>query len=98
MVEPFELQIKRDVVYGNTDEGDRELLCYIYRPIGPESSHGCLLIHGGGFAVGDKERLENYALNFANSGITCVTLEYRLIYKDGAHWPQPIFDIKAAIG
>ena len=76
--------------------GDRELLVDIYRP--PEhieTRPAVLLIHGGGFQMGDREQLKWYGLMLGRRGYLCVTCEYRLVHE--APWPAQIHDIKTAL-
>ena len=76
--------------------GDRGLLVDIYRP--PEhieSRPAVLLIHGGGFQMGDREQLKWYGLMLGRRGYLCVTCEYRLVHE--APWPAQIHDIKTAL-
>ncbi len=76
--------------------GDRELLVDIYRP--PEhieTRPAVLLIHGGGFQMGDREQLKWYGLMLGRRGYLCVTCEYRLVQE--APWPAQIHDIKTAL-
>ena len=76
--------------------GDRELLVDIYRP--PEhieTRPAVLLIHGGGFRMGDREQLKWYGLMLGRRGYLCVTCEYR--YTQDADWPAQVHDIKTAL-
>ncbi len=76
--------------------GDRELLVDIYRPPKHiETRPAVLLIHGGGFQMGDREQLKWYGLMLGRRGYLCVTCEYRLVHE--APWPAQIHDIKTAL-
>lgn len=76
--------------------GDRELLVDIYRPPEPlETRPGVLLIHGGGFQMGDRKQLTWYGLMLGRRGYLCVACEYRLARE--ALWPAQIHDVKTAL-
>ncbi|MBF6600208.1 MAG: alpha/beta hydrolase [Dehalococcoidia bacterium] len=86
--------IERDVVFGTG--GGRELRCNVYRP--PERRAGApsvLLVHGGGWASGDRSQLHGYGILLGRLGYVCVASEYRLTGE--ATWPAQIHDVKAAI-
>ena len=76
--------------------GDRELLADVYRPPSHiETRPAVLLIHGGGFQMGDREQLKWYGLMLGRRGYLCVTCEYRLVQE--AAWPAQIHDVKTAL-
>ncbi len=86
--------IERDVVFGTG--GGRELKCNIYRP--PEQRDGApsvLLVHGGGWAQGDRSQLHGYGILLGRVGYLCVASEYRLAGE--ATWPAQLHDVKAAL-
>ncbi|HEY7801668.1 MAG TPA: alpha/beta hydrolase [Dehalococcoidia bacterium] len=92
--EPGRVTIERDVVFGTG--GGRELKCNIYRP--PEqrdNAPSVLLVHGGGWASGDRSQLHGYGILLGRIGYVCVASEYRLTGE--AKWPAQIEDVKAAI-
>lgn len=76
--------------------GDRDLLCDIYHP--PAQSPGAtgvLLIHGGGWAMGDRSQLRGYGVLLGRKGYVCVACEYRL--SGEAQWPAQLHDVTAAL-
>lgn len=76
--------------------GDRELLVDVYRPPAHiETRPAVLLIHGGGWQMGDREQLKWYGLMLGRRGYLCVTCEYRLVSE--AAWPAQIHDVKTAL-
>ncbi len=76
--------------------GERELLVDVYRPPAHlETRPAVLLIHGGGFQMGDREQLKWYGLMLGRRGYLCVTCEYRLVRE--AAWPAQIHDVKTAL-
>lgn len=92
--EPGRVTIERDVVFGTG--GGRDLKCNIYRP--PDQRDGApsvLLVHGGGWAQGDRSQLHGYGILLGRLGYLCVANEYRLAGE--AKWPAQIHDVKAAL-
>ncbi len=76
--------------------GGRPLLCDVYLP--PEHADGrtaVLLIHGGGWATGDRAQLRGYGIQLARYGFVGVCPEYRL--SGEATWPAQLHDMKAAL-
>ena len=65
----------------------------------PENAKGSLplvvCIHGGGWAMGDKDQMAWMAIRYAQQGYIGVTLSYRLNHE--APIPACIFDVKEAI-
>ena len=80
--------VERDVVFGTTTTGTgQELLCYVYRPDAAAPGFpalpsgrrvGVLVVHGGGWFLGEKEQLESYATGLAEQGYLAVCNSYRL--------------------
>lgn len=92
--QPGRVTIETGVPFGRG--GARELRCDVYRP--PEgTSNGCgvLLVHGGGWAQGDRTQLRGYGILLGRKGYTCVACEYRL--SGEAKWPAQLYDVKAAL-
>ena len=58
---PVTLKAEFDLVYGKTPE--QQLKLDIYRPKSDAALPACVLVHGGGWIGGDKERFR--ALGFA---------------------------------
>ena len=86
--------IERDVIVGSG--GGRDLRANVYRP--PEQADGApsvLLVHGGGWASGDRGQLHGYGILLGRLGYLCVACEYRLTGE--APWPAQIHDVKAAL-
>lgn len=52
---------------------------------------GVVLVHGGGFSHGDKEEMEDVAIEMATRGFVTVSINYRLT---GLFWP---FETEKAI-
>lgn len=75
------------------------LLCDVYRPA-PTSGDDAklpavLLVHGGGWASGDKWTTAGYARAFAETGMVAITVNYRLAPTH--KFPAQVDDIRAAL-
>lgn len=89
-----QVAIQENQVFGTT--GKRDLLCDVFSPpVKTAKMPAILLLHGGGWAGGDKSQLKPYAIQLARYGFVCVCSEYRLIGE--SIWPAQIHDVKAAI-
>ncbi|MHB8767267.1 MAG: alpha/beta hydrolase [Deferrisomatales bacterium] len=87
--------VEPDRVYGAG--GGRALRCDLYHPPGGGSSRpAALLLHGGGWAEGDKGQLGGYGVQLARRGVVAVACEYRL--SGEAPWPAQLDDVVAALG
>jgi acetyl esterase/lipase len=74
---PDSLKAELNIVYGHTPE--QELKMDVYRPKeGGEKLPACVLVHGGGWVAGDKERFTPLALGLAQRGYVVANIEYRL--------------------
>lgn len=91
---PGRVDIREDVVFGTT--GERDLCCDVFIPPDDNPARtSLLLIHGGGWAQGDRRQLKGYGIQLARYGYLCVCCEYRL--SGEAAWPAQIHDVKAAL-
>lgn len=54
-----------------------------------------VLVHGGGWTLGDRKMMEPLALEFAAQGFLAITVQYRLVTE--AAWPAQRDDVVAAI-
>lgn len=76
--------------------GDRSLLCDIFSPAKSHTMRpGIVLVHGGGWLHGDKNRFRPLALMLAERGYVVMAIEYRLGHE--AHFPAAIQDCNAAV-
>lgn len=88
------VSIEEGVVFGTG--GGRDLRCDVFTPPEGTSNHaGVLLVHGGGWRIGDRTQLRGYGILLGRIGYTCVASEYRL--SDEARWPAQLHDTKAAL-
>lgn len=91
---PASLQVERDIEYGRTAE--QRLLMDVYRPKqGGDKLPACVLVHGGGWTGGDKERFTPLAIALAQRGYVVANIEYRLA--GAAHYPAAVQDCNAAV-
>ena len=57
-----------------------------------------LLIHGGGWAAGDKDGLASYCRYFSERGILAASVEYRLADGHAENgWPAQLVDVQLAV-
>jgi len=96
-VDPGNLRVEKDIVFGKG--GTKDLTLDVYRPPTGVASKRTAIIHlfGGGFFVGNKNA--GYIINDAKAlgarGYTSVSANYRL--QQESLWPAQIHDTKAAI-
>ena len=82
-----------NVVYGS--DGDRKLLCDIFRPAGAgEDLPAIIVVHGGGWRNGSKNKFRGLAVEIARRGYVSMAIEYRLGHE--ALFPAGIQDCNAA--
>lgn len=89
------MSIEHDVVY-NTANG-RELKADLYRPEGNAvpTRTAVILVHGGGWILGDRHMVEPLGTHFAAQGFLAAAVEYRLVRE--AAWPAQLDDVIAAV-
>jgi acetyl esterase/lipase len=86
--------IEEGVVVGKA--GTRDLQADVFTPPGEvRDAPAVLLVHGGGWATGDRTQLRGYGILLGREGYVCMACEYRL--NPEAHWPDHIHDVKAAL-
>lgn len=89
-----EPRVEKDVVYGNA--GGEDLKLDIYRPESDATSHPVvLLIHGGGWAGGDKTAHQYIGVPLAKAGCLAISANYRLAPK--FQYPAQVDDCQAAL-
>jgi acetyl esterase/lipase len=96
-VDPGNLRVEKDIVFGKG--GTKDLTLDVYRPPTGVTSKRMAIVHlfGGGFFVGNKNA--GYIINDAKAlgarGYTSISANYRL--QQESLWPAQIHDTKAAI-
>jgi acetyl esterase/lipase len=88
------IALRERVVFGSG--GGRDLRCDVYTPAGLSgTAPGLLLLHGGGWRMGEPAMLRGYAERLAGFGFVCVASEYRLTPESA--WPAQIHDVREAL-
>lgn len=91
---PDSLKAELDIVYGHTPE--QELKMDVHRPkTGGDKLPACVLVHGGGWIAGDKERFAPLAIGLAQRGYVVANIEYRL--GPVAKYPAAVQDCNLAV-
>lgn len=92
---PSSVKVERDIVYARY--GDREIKLDLYLPKQPASGKiPCIVVvHGGGWRSGDKNRFAHIAGKLAEEGFAAACIGYRLLPE--VEFPAPVMDCKAAV-
>jgi acetyl esterase/lipase len=91
---PDTVKAELDITYGKTPE--QELKLDIYRPkSGGDKLPACVLVHGGGWVKGDKEKFRPLAIALAERGYVVANIEYRL--GPAAKYPAGVQDCSLAV-
>lgn len=91
---PESLSVELNITYGKTPE--QELKLDIYRPkAAAELLPACVLVHGGGWLNGDKEKFTPLAIALAERGYVVANVEYRL--GGVAKYPAGVRDCLSAV-
>lgn len=87
--------IEKDIVYARY--GTREVMLDLYLPKErPAAAIPCIVVvHGGGWKNGDKQRFARHAAYLASQGFAAACIGYRLLPEVGI--PECIQDAKAAV-
>jgi len=89
-----EIVFEKNVVYGKG--AGEELTLNLARPAAEGTKRPCVLvIHGGGWAGGNKEMHNTLAQDFAKRGYVSATVGYRLAPKH--RFPAQVEDVKCAV-
>jgi acetyl esterase/lipase len=91
---PANVLFEKDVVYGRSAGTDLKLNLSRPKDPPPNKLPCVLVIHGGGWAGGDRSNHDDITWKFAQAGYACATVGYRLA---PAHpFPAQINDVKCA--
>lgn len=91
---PETVKAELDITYGKTPE--QELKLDVYRPkAGGDALPACVLVHGGGWVKGDKEKFRPLAIALAERGYVVANIEYRL--GPVAKYPAAVQDCSLAV-
>jgi len=74
-----------------------ELKGDLYRPSGNGPFPGLILVYGGGWSKGQKERWRDWGAHLARLGIASFATTYRLSKPGRPTYPQSVWDVKSAI-
>ncbi len=91
----YDVQSRENIAY--VTRGEQKLLMDIYRPTnlqGPRPA--VLLLHGGGWTLGNRTMERDLARFLASMGYVGATAQYRLCNKE-IHHPAPVQDALAAV-
>lgn len=75
--------------------GDLALTLDVFKPTSTSCETAVILLHGGGWRVGDRSRMHPYARRLAGHGFTALATQYRLLGQ--APWPAQLEDVIAAV-
>ena len=97
---PAFVRVERDVAYLGDGRAEKADL-YFPRPM-PKAKKlpAILIIHGGGFNIGDKasHREINLATNLVLQDYACMSINYQLHQAAGeVTWPEALYEAKAAV-
>jgi acetyl esterase/lipase len=91
---PATVKAELNLPYGKTPE--QELKLDLYSPTaGGDALPACVLVHGGGWVKGDKERFTPLAIALAERGYVVANIEYRL--GTAAKYPAAVQDCTRAV-
>lgn len=90
---PESVRAELDLTYGRTPQ--QELKLDIYRPKTDAVLPACVLVHGGGWIKGDKEKFRPLAIALAERGYVVANIEYRLA--GAAKYPAGVQDCLLAV-
>jgi len=77
--------------------GPHRLAVDLYQPQTRRSARpAVLMVHGGGWAAGDRSELRDLAHLAAREGMVVLSMDYRLT-SQGAHWPAPAEDVATVL-
>lgn len=78
--------------------GPHRLAVDLYQPQARKRSArpAVLMVHGGGWAAGDRSELRDLAYLAAREGMVVLSMDYRLT-SQGAHWPAPAEDVATVL-
>ena len=101
VVFPEDVRVDRDVAYLPPDRKQKADLYFPKQVAAGEKLPAVVIIHGGGFNDGDKDRRReiNIGANLARRGYVGMSIDYKLWnkYAKSPTWPQSLHDAKSAV-
>lgn len=88
------IKMLKDVVFYESSEV--RLAADIYLPNSKMKRPALLLIHGGAWQAGSKERLDQWGILLAEEGYVAISINYRLTTPELSTWPHVLDDVQAA--
>jgi acetyl esterase/lipase len=101
VVFPDDVRVERDVAYLPADRKQKADLYFPHEMPAGARLPAVIVIHGGGFNDGDKDRRReiNIASNLVRHGYVAMSIDYKLWNKGvkSPTWPQSLHDAKTAV-
>lgn len=101
VVFPDDIRVERDVAYLPADRKQKADLYFPKQMPAGKPVPGVIIIHGGGFNDGDKDRRReiNIGSTLARRGYVGMSIDYKLWnkYAKTPTWPQSLYDAKTAV-
>lgn len=101
VVFPDDVRVERDVAYLPANRKQKADLYFPMKVVPGARLPAVIVIHGGGFNDGDKDRRReiNIASNLVRHGYVAMSIDYRLWNKGmkSPTWPQSVYDAKTAV-
>jgi len=91
---PASVQVRKDLVYLQHPDSALALDLYLPKP-GVKPAPLVILVHGGGWASGDRAGMAPLAVRLAARGFAAATVSYRL--SGQARYPAAILDVKESV-
>jgi acetyl esterase/lipase len=89
------VSVDRNVAYGSG--GGQPLLLDVYRPGGGASRPAVLVVHGGGWAGGDKADDAVWSADLAKAGLVAFDANYTLATPGQPGWPRQLQELRTAV-
>jgi len=90
---PAQITVERDLAY--VQRGDRWLQADVYTPAGRGPFPAVVLVHGGSWKRGNKQRMAKIGERLAQRGYLAVSIDYRLAPEN--RFPAQLHDCQAAV-
>ena len=96
MPSPGAMTAEKDLVYASPGGAPQAL--DIYAPTKPGTHPLVVLVHGGGWATGDKQGFAQVAAKLTTLGYVAASVNYRLVQEGGANtFPTQVSDVRCAV-